>query len=46
MLNTKNVSWALGAWGALTFSVCVLYGLFTPQSLHMHGFLVSSDSPR
>lgn len=39
MLNTKTVSWALGAWGVFTFSVCVLYGLITPQSLHMHGFL-------
>jgi hypothetical protein len=39
MLNTKLVSWALGVWGAITFVVCVLYGLITPESLHMHAFL-------
>lgn len=39
MLNIKIVSWALGLWGAFTFVVCVLYGLITPQSLHMHAFL-------
>ena len=39
MLNTKLVTWALGIWGAITFIVCVVYGLVTPQSLHMHEFL-------
>lgn len=39
MLNIKLVSWALGLWGAITFVVCVIYGLVTPQSLHMHEFL-------
>lgn len=39
MLNIKLVSWALGLWGAVTFFVCVLYGLITPQSLHMHVLL-------
>ena len=39
MLNTKLVSWALGLFGAVTFVVCVTYGLVTPQSLHMHTFL-------
>lgn len=39
MLNIKLVSWALGLWGAVTFVVCVIYGLVTPQSLHMHEFL-------
>jgi hypothetical protein len=39
MLNIKLVSWALGLWGAMTFVVCVIYGLVTPQSLHMHAFL-------
>lgn len=39
MLNTKLVTWALGIWGAITFIVCVVYGLVTPQSLHMHAFL-------
>lgn len=39
MLNTKLVSWALGIFGAITFLVCVLYGLATPESLHMHALL-------
>ena len=39
MLNIKLVSWALGLWGAVTFVVCVIYGLVTPESLHMHALL-------
>lgn len=39
MLNIKIIPWALGLWGAVSFIVCVLYGLITPQSLHMHVFL-------
>ena len=39
MLNTKVVSWALGLSAAISFIVCVIYGLVTPSSLHMHAFL-------
>ncbi len=39
MLNTKRVAWALGLFAAVTFVVCVIYGLVTPQILHMHAFL-------
>jgi 2TM family of unknown function (DUF5676) len=39
MLNTKLVSWALGIFAAITFVLCVIFGLVTPQSLHMHTFL-------
>lgn len=39
MLDTRLISWALGLFGAVTFIVCVIYGLVTPQSLHMHSFL-------
>lgn len=39
MLNTKLVTWTLGIWAAITFVVCVIYGLVTPQSLHMSQFL-------
>ncbi|AXS82448.1 MULTISPECIES: DUF5676 family membrane protein [Marinobacter] len=39
MLNTRLVTWALGLFTAVTFIVCVIYGLVTPQSLHMHTFL-------
>ena len=41
MLNWKIVSWALGLFTAFSFVVCVIYGLVTPQSLHMHQFLES-----
>lgn len=39
MLNTKLVAWALGIWAAVTFVLCVIYGLVAPQSLHMSTFL-------
>lgn len=39
MLNTKLVTWALGLWSSITFVACVIYGLVTPQSLHMSQFL-------
>ena len=39
MLNTKLVTWALGIWTSITFVVCVICGLVTPQSLHMSAFL-------
>lgn len=39
MLNWRIVSWALGLWAAISFIVCVVWGLFTPDSLHMHSFL-------
>lgn len=39
MLNTKLVSWALGIFATVSFTLCVIYGLITPQSLHMHTFL-------
>ena len=35
MINTKVVTWALALWTAITFVVCVIYGLVTPRSLHM-----------
>jgi hypothetical protein len=39
MLKVKVVSWALGSLGAVTFVVCVLYGLIVPESLHMKAIL-------
>lgn len=39
MLNMKVVSWALGTFGAVTFLLCVLYGLIVPESLHMKAIL-------
>lgn len=39
MLNSALVAWALGLWTAVTFLVCVFYGLVTPPALHMHEFL-------
>lgn len=39
MLNVKRLAWTLGLFGAVTFVICVLYGLIAPASLHMTGFL-------
>ncbi|MCZ4314686.1 DUF5676 family membrane protein [Comamonadaceae bacterium G21597-S1] len=39
MLNMKVVSWALGITTLISYLVCVAYGLATPSSLHMTGFL-------
>ncbi len=39
MLNMKVVSWALGVTTLFSYLVCVTYGLATPASLHMTGFL-------
>ena len=39
MLNTKLVTWTLGIWAAITFVLCVIYGLVTPKALGMQPFL-------
>lgn len=39
MLNTKVLAWSLGLFGAVTFVVCILYGLVVPERLHMSGWL-------
>lgn len=41
MLNIKIVSWSLGLFTALSFVLCVVYGLLVPPSLHMGAFLES-----
>ncbi len=42
MLSIKVVTWSLGLFGAVTFVVCVLYGLIVAESLHMTSFLESA----
>ncbi len=39
MLNWKVVSWSLGIWAAFSYVLCVIWGLVTPNALHMHEFL-------
>ena len=40
LLNIRVVSWSLGIFIAITFILCVLYGLVVPQRLHgMSDFL-------
>ena len=39
MLDTRTVTWALGTFTAVSFVLCVVYGLVTPESIHMHQFL-------
>ncbi len=35
LLNIKVVTWSLGLFTAISFILCVVYGLFVPPSLHM-----------
>jgi hypothetical protein len=35
MLNIKIVSWSLGIFTAISFVLCVIYGLIVPRSMHM-----------
>ena len=39
MLDTKVVTWSLALFSAITFLVCIAFGLIVPDSLHMTGFL-------
>ena len=39
MLDTKLVTWTLAIWSAVTFVVCVIYGVITPQSFHTAALL-------
>ena len=41
MLNIKTVTWSLGIFAAISFIVCVIYGLLVPGSLQMEQFLES-----
>ena len=35
MLNLKVVTWSLGIFTAISFVLCVVYGMIVPPSLHM-----------
>jgi len=39
MLSMKTVSLALGLTFAISFVICVLWGLLLPEPVHMHQFL-------
>ena len=39
MLRIKTVSLSLGLTFAVSFVICVLWGLLLPEQLHMHEFL-------
>ncbi len=41
MLNIKIWTWALALTSAISFLLCIVWGLVTPHALHMHGFLES-----
>ena len=38
-LNWKVMTWALGLFGAVTYVLCVVYGLLVPKAFHMVQFL-------
>ena len=39
MLNIKLVTWSLGLFTAISFILCVIYGLVVPPGLHMASVL-------
>ncbi len=39
-LHLKVVMWSLGLFGAVSFVVCVIYGLLVPEPLNMKQLLV------
>lgn len=39
MLRIKIVTWSLATFTTVSFLLCVVYGLITPESAHMHTFL-------
>jgi hypothetical protein len=39
MVNTRALTWTLACFCAITFLVCVAYGLIAPASLHRSGAL-------
>jgi antibiotic biosynthesis monooxygenase (ABM) superfamily enzyme len=39
MLNVKIVTWSLGIFTAISFVLCVAYGVIAPANLHMAPFL-------
>ena len=39
MLRIKTVSLALGLTFAVSFVICILWGLLLPEQVHMHEFL-------
>ena len=34
MLNLRVITWSLGIFAAVSFMLCILYGLIVPPSLH------------
>ena len=38
-LNWKVMTWSLGLFGAVSFVLCVIYGLIVPRALHSVQFL-------
>lgn len=42
-LNIRVVSWSMGIFLAITYTLCIIYGLIVPQRLHgMQDFLESA----
>jgi hypothetical protein len=39
MLNLRLTTWAAALFTTLSFLLCVVFGLVTPESVHMHRFL-------
>jgi hypothetical protein len=39
VLHWKPMTWSLGVFAAVTFILCVVYGLLVPKAFHMTQFL-------
>jgi len=39
MIKVKLAAWSLGLFAAVSFILCVAYGLIAPKTLHMPSFL-------
>ena len=45
MLNIRIMSWSLGIFTAISFVLCVIYGLIVPPSLHAMAPFLEVVSP-
>jgi len=39
VLDIKVVTWSMGLFATASFVLCVIYGLVTPETIHMHRLL-------
>lgn len=45
LLNTRVMSWSLGIFFVISFTLCVLYGLIVPERLHGMSVFLEATLP-